>query len=202
MSERTDLHVVPGELLPPRTPERRHLLSVADLDRDDVERLLATARSFALSQERDDEEAADAARPARRQRLLRVVDAHLVVVRAGREAALGRHALDQGERLVGRQGRVAQGHGAHALGLRPGRDRDPPSADRRAAARRARHRGARRERRRRQAPASDPGAARPLHDPGVARPARRACTSRSSATSSTRASRARSSRRCGWSARA
>ena len=49
----TDLHVVPGELLPPRTPERRHLLSVADLDRDDVERLLATARSFALSQERD-----------------------------------------------------------------------------------------------------------------------------------------------------
>jgi len=52
MSDRT-LHVVPGELLPPRTPERRHLLSVADLTRDDVERLLATAHSFALSQERD-----------------------------------------------------------------------------------------------------------------------------------------------------
>jgi aspartate carbamoyltransferase catalytic subunit len=49
----TDLHVVPGELLPPRTPSRRHLLSVADLSRDDVERLLATARSFARSQERD-----------------------------------------------------------------------------------------------------------------------------------------------------
>ena len=49
----TDLHVVPGELLPPRAPERRHLLSVADLDRDDVERLLATARSFALSQARE-----------------------------------------------------------------------------------------------------------------------------------------------------
>ena len=49
----TDLHVVPGELLPPRTPERRHLLSVGDLGRDDVERLLATARSFALSQERE-----------------------------------------------------------------------------------------------------------------------------------------------------
>jgi aspartate carbamoyltransferase catalytic subunit len=52
VSDRT-LHVVPGELLPPRTPERRHLLSVADLSRDDVERLLATAHSFALSQERD-----------------------------------------------------------------------------------------------------------------------------------------------------
>jgi aspartate carbamoyltransferase catalytic subunit len=49
----TDLHVVPGELLPPRTPERRHLLSVADLGRDDVTRLLATARSFALSQARE-----------------------------------------------------------------------------------------------------------------------------------------------------
>ncbi len=49
----TDLHVVPGELLPPRVPERRHLLSIGDLDCDDVERLLATARSFALSQARE-----------------------------------------------------------------------------------------------------------------------------------------------------
>src|SRR2546423_5704089 len=48
----TDLRVVGGELLP-HVPPRRHLLSVADLSRDDVERLLATARSFALSQERD-----------------------------------------------------------------------------------------------------------------------------------------------------
>jgi aspartate carbamoyltransferase catalytic subunit len=49
----TELHVVPGDLLPPQTTGRRHLLSVADLSRDDVERLLATARSFAQSQERD-----------------------------------------------------------------------------------------------------------------------------------------------------
>ena len=49
----TDLHVVPGDLLPPAPPDRRHLLSIADLTRDDVERLLATAHSFALSQERD-----------------------------------------------------------------------------------------------------------------------------------------------------
>ena len=38
-------------LLPP--PERRHLLSIAELSRDDVERFLGTARSFARSQERD-----------------------------------------------------------------------------------------------------------------------------------------------------
>src|SRR5205823_4973900 len=50
---RTALHVVPGDLLPPAPPERRHLLSVADLTRDDVDRLIATAHSFALSQERD-----------------------------------------------------------------------------------------------------------------------------------------------------
>jgi aspartate carbamoyltransferase catalytic subunit len=48
----TELRVVGGDLLPP-PEERRHLLSIADLTRDDVERLLATSRSFALSQERD-----------------------------------------------------------------------------------------------------------------------------------------------------
>jgi len=41
------------ELLPPAPPERRHLLSIADLTRDDVERLLALARQFARSLERD-----------------------------------------------------------------------------------------------------------------------------------------------------
>jgi len=48
----TDLRVVGGELLPP-ADERRHLLSITDLTPADVERLLATARSFAHSQERD-----------------------------------------------------------------------------------------------------------------------------------------------------
>src|SRR5580765_5598433 len=52
MNDRS-LHVVPSDLMPPRERGRRHLLSVGDLGRDDVERLLATARSFALSQERD-----------------------------------------------------------------------------------------------------------------------------------------------------
>ena len=48
----TDLRVVGGDLLPP-SQERRHLLSVADLSSSDVERLLATAHSFAHSQARD-----------------------------------------------------------------------------------------------------------------------------------------------------
>ena len=48
----TDLRVVGGELVPPPS-ERRHLLSIEDLTSEDVDRLLATARSFALSQERD-----------------------------------------------------------------------------------------------------------------------------------------------------
>jgi aspartate carbamoyltransferase catalytic subunit len=49
----TDIRVVRDDLLPPRTGERRHLISISDLTRDDVERLLATARSFARSLERE-----------------------------------------------------------------------------------------------------------------------------------------------------
>ncbi len=47
-----DLRVIGGDLLPPAA-ERRHLLAVSDLTADDVARLLATAGSFALSQERE-----------------------------------------------------------------------------------------------------------------------------------------------------
>src|SRR6195256_1908114 len=48
----TDLRVVGGDLLPPAN-EKRNLLSIADLSQSDIERLLATARSFAHSQERE-----------------------------------------------------------------------------------------------------------------------------------------------------
>jgi aspartate carbamoyltransferase catalytic subunit len=41
------------ELLPPGRPPRRHLISIADLSRDDVERLLRLARTFARSLERE-----------------------------------------------------------------------------------------------------------------------------------------------------
>ena len=50
----TDLRLVGGQLLPPPAAgARRHLLSVTDLTRGDVERILSTARSFAHSQERE-----------------------------------------------------------------------------------------------------------------------------------------------------
>ena len=48
----TDLRVVGGDLVPP-AGTRRHLLSIGDLTRGDVDRVLARARSFALSQERE-----------------------------------------------------------------------------------------------------------------------------------------------------
>ena len=48
----SELRVVGGGPLPPQA-ERRHLVSIADLTRDDVDRLLATSRSFAQSQERE-----------------------------------------------------------------------------------------------------------------------------------------------------
>jgi aspartate carbamoyltransferase catalytic subunit len=48
-----EIRVMRDDLLPPASTERRHLLSISDLSRDDVERLLATARSFARSLERE-----------------------------------------------------------------------------------------------------------------------------------------------------
>jgi aspartate carbamoyltransferase catalytic subunit len=47
------IHVVRDDLLPPKREERRHLISISDLARDDVERLLATARNFERSLERE-----------------------------------------------------------------------------------------------------------------------------------------------------
>src|SRR5262249_41494128 len=43
----------PDDLVPPRTSARRHLISITDLTRDDVERLLSTARSLGRSLERE-----------------------------------------------------------------------------------------------------------------------------------------------------
>jgi aspartate carbamoyltransferase catalytic subunit len=45
--------LVRDELLPPKPPERRHLISIADLTRDDVERLLTLAAAFAQTLDRD-----------------------------------------------------------------------------------------------------------------------------------------------------
>jgi aspartate carbamoyltransferase catalytic subunit len=42
----TSIHLVKDDLRPPGPPPRRHLISVAELTRDDVERLLGTAHVF------------------------------------------------------------------------------------------------------------------------------------------------------------
>ena len=47
------IRVMRDDLMPPPPTERRHLVSVADLTRDDIERLLATARNFSRSLERE-----------------------------------------------------------------------------------------------------------------------------------------------------
>ncbi len=49
----TEVRVMREDLRPPAPPPRRHLISIEDLTRDDVERLLGTARSFARSLERE-----------------------------------------------------------------------------------------------------------------------------------------------------
>ena len=48
-----NVRVMRDDLRPPTSPPRRHLISVADLSRDDVERLLATAASFETSLDRE-----------------------------------------------------------------------------------------------------------------------------------------------------
>jgi aspartate carbamoyltransferase catalytic subunit len=48
-----EIRVMREDLLPPRQPPRRHLISIADLTQDDVARLLGTARSFERSLERE-----------------------------------------------------------------------------------------------------------------------------------------------------
>jgi aspartate carbamoyltransferase catalytic subunit len=45
--------LIRDELLPPRGPGRQHLISITDLTKDDVERLLALARTFSASLERE-----------------------------------------------------------------------------------------------------------------------------------------------------
>src|SRR5919204_6865697 len=48
-----EIRVMREDLLPTKEPPRRHLISIADLEREDVERLLATARSFESSLDRE-----------------------------------------------------------------------------------------------------------------------------------------------------
>jgi len=49
----TSIRLVRDDLRPPGPPPRRHLLSVSDLTRDDVERLLGTAGTFGVALDRE-----------------------------------------------------------------------------------------------------------------------------------------------------
>jgi aspartate carbamoyltransferase catalytic subunit len=48
-----DIRVMREDLRPPAPPPKRHFISIKDVSRDDVERLLATARTFERSLERE-----------------------------------------------------------------------------------------------------------------------------------------------------
>jgi aspartate carbamoyltransferase catalytic subunit len=48
-----EIRVMREDLRPPEPPPRRHFISIRDVTRDDVERLLATARTFGRSLERE-----------------------------------------------------------------------------------------------------------------------------------------------------
>jgi aspartate carbamoyltransferase catalytic subunit len=48
-----EIKLMRDDLRPPKAPPKRHLISIEDLTRDDVERLLATARNFERSLERE-----------------------------------------------------------------------------------------------------------------------------------------------------
>jgi aspartate carbamoyltransferase catalytic subunit len=48
-----EIHVMREDLRPPATPPKRHFISITDATRDDLERLLATARTFERSMERE-----------------------------------------------------------------------------------------------------------------------------------------------------
>ena len=96
-----DITVVRDDL-PPKQAERRHLISIADLTRDDVERLLATAQLRERRRPRGEE--ARPARPDDRERLLRVL-ADFVELRARGNCLADtmsiklRPAVDKGESL-------------------------------------------------------------------------------------------------------
>src|SRR2546423_14199078 len=48
-----EIRVMREDLLPPKEPPKRHLISIGDLEREDVERLIGAARSFERSLERE-----------------------------------------------------------------------------------------------------------------------------------------------------
>ena len=113
-----------------------------------------------------------AARAHGRDRLLRALHPHQLLVRAGRPPAGRVHHEPEGVGLQRRQGRVAEGHRDQPVGLRPGPAGDPPPGRGGGRAGRRPHPRTCRKRRRRQASAPHPVPARPAHHPPPAGPHR------------------------------
>ena len=149
-------------------PRRRHLLSIADLDQDDVERILETALLKRLRQP-----VADAGRAARADVVLRVLDPNLVKL-SWRQSSCRRHHVDP-VRGLGREGESLKGGTVLTLAAyEPAAIVSATRASVRPGSSHATVLGGSRERGRRNAPASHPGAARPLHAADHLRQARRA----------------------------
>ena len=104
------------DLYPPTgLPRRRHLLSISDLDRADVERILETAEGFESVMQRDVKKV-----PTLRGRtVMNLFFESSTRTSSSFELAAKRLSADtisaQGLRLERRQGRVAEGHHPHAL---------------------------------------------------------------------------------------
>ena len=171
----------------------RHLLSIADLERADIERIMERAEGFAEVGRRDIKKV-----PTLRGRtIVNLFYESSTRTSSSFELAAKRLSADvvsvKSQRLLGGQGRVAQGHDRHAQRLRAGGDRDPLPARRR---RRSRRRAGPTRRSSTPATASTSTRARRCSTStrcGAGSARWRASGSGSSATSSTAASPARTS---------
>ena len=149
-----------------------HLLSMHDVTAEDVIRILDTAESFREVGTRVIKKV-----PALRGRtVVNLFYENSTRTRISFELAAKRLSADVinfssgGSSVV--EGRVPEGHGAHAAGDGRRRDRDPPLVLRLAVPAHEVGPRPRPERGRRHARAPDAGAARPVHDARAARPAR------------------------------
>ena len=150
-----------------------HLLSIEDLDREAIERIVAQAARFAEVSDREIKKV-----PALRGRMvLNLFYEASTRTRSSFELAAKRLSADvvnfAVERLERREGRVAEGHGADAERAQARRDRAAHAVGGRRRAGLALVQRRDRQRRRRQARASDPGAARRVHAAPAPRWARR-----------------------------
>jgi aspartate carbamoyltransferase catalytic subunit len=165
-----DLHVMRDDLRPPNAPPKRHLISIGDLTREDVERLLGTARTFERSLEPGDEEAA---RRCAAGLVINVFYESSTRTSSSFELAAKRlsadtmsikasgSAVDKGESL--KDTAITLGaYDPDVIVLRHPQI-GAPQLVRRVTEARIVNAG------RRQAPAPDAGAPRPVHDPGAVR---------------------------------